>query len=29
MKNNYFIEWIDADDVARLQDQYFRIEVIE
>lgn len=25
----YFVEWIDADDVARLQDNYSRIEVIQ
>lgn len=25
----YFVEWIDADDVARLQDKYSRIEVIK
>ena len=25
----YFVEWIDADDVARLHDNYSRIEVIE
>jgi len=25
----YFVEWIDADDIAQLQDEYSDIEVIE
>lgn len=25
----YFVEWVDADDIARYQDNYSRIEVLK